>query len=499
MTAPDTVPHNTAGTARIRVTTVARIAGPLGAILCHTLGDSIGLSMAGIAWWVALWWITEAAPLAATSLLPMVLLPVFGVASSKVVASTYMDRFIMLMMAGFMAALAIERCGLHRRLALITLVKVGSSPRRLILGMLLVTALASAWIANTAAALIMLPIGLALVTRLEDSGEFLTPRAARQFASALCLSIAYGASIGGMLTPVGTPTNLIYLGSVQQHFGDAPSFVEWIGIALPVCLPMLAFTWWWFVRRLGPRTGSPGAAREAKALLTGELKALGPMSGAEKRVALIFGTMVVLWITRDVDLGGGQHLGWAEWLGLEDLVDDATIAVAGAVALFLWRSPTRGGEALLDWETARRIPWEVVLLFGGGLALAKGFDLSGLSKSLGANLAGLGTLAPIVVIGALALIVTFLTEVTSNTATTTLLMPILAPIAVASGLGPEVLMLPAALAANCAFMLPVATPPNAIVYGMGRVTVGEMARTGFALNIVGVIIITTVLGLRAAL
>jgi sodium-dependent dicarboxylate transporter 2/3/5 len=488
------------GTARARALIALRLAGPAGALALHLAGDGPAMSMAGVAFWVALWWVTEAMPLAATSLLPAVLLPLFGVASTKVAAGAYMDRFIMLMMAGFMAALAIERAGLHRRLALLALLAIGTTPRRLVLGVLLVTALASAWIANTAATLIMLPIALALAARLEADGTLPSPASARAFTASLCLAIAYGASIGGTMTPIGTPTNLIYLGAVQKDFGGAPSFLEWMLFAVPISALMLAVTGLWFMRRLPRAQGGGAGPRAARRVLRDELAALGRMRGAERRVAWIFGLMVLLWVTRDIDTGGGEHVGWAPLLGLDALVDDATVAVGGTIALFAWRAPPReGGAPLLDWETARRIPWEVVLLFGGGLALAKGFDLSGLSARLGEAMSAAGALPPLLAIAATALVVTFLTEVTSNTAITTLLMPILAPVAAASGAGPEVLMLPAALAANCAFMLPVATPPNAIVYGMGRVTMPEMARTGLALNLAGVAIITLVLGLRAAL
>jgi sodium-dependent dicarboxylate transporter 2/3/5 len=483
---------------------LALLAGPLGLGVWMLLGDGApSATMGGIAWWVALWWVSDVLPIGATSLLPLVLMPVLGIANSGVVAGCYMDRFIMLMMAGFMAALAIERHGLHRRLALWSLLGIGTSPRRLILGMLLVTAFASAWIANTAATLIMLPIGLAVVGRLRQSGRFTDEAQGAMFATAISLAIAYGASIGGIATPIGTPPNLIYLGAVQQHFGEAPSFLDWMLAVGPIVLGMLALAWWWFVRRLGPVPPEAMGEAGARTVLRDELAALGGWSGAEKRVAGVFAAMVVLWVTRDVDLGGGQHIGWAPWLGLEKFVDDATVAVAGTLALFVWPVPkaerATGGERLLTWETARRIPWEVVLLFGGGLALAKGFDVSGLSAAIGDGLGGVETWSALAVIAGLALVVTFLTEITSNTAITTLLMPILAPIAVQTGFGPEVVMLPAAISASCAFMLPVATPPNAVVFGTGHVPIGAMVRAGFVLNLGGVVLIVVVLGLRHAL
>lgn len=447
-------------------------------------------AMLGATFWVALWWIAECMPLAATSLLPMVLLPLAGVATSAVVAGTYMDRFILLMMAGFMAALAIEKCGLHRRIALAVLVRLGASPRRLVLGMLVATGFCSMWIANTAATLIMLPIGLALLTRLEP--EMPDRAAFERFSAALILAIGYAGSIGGMGTPLGTPPNLIYLGAVNEAFGRGPSFLDWMSFAVPIVILMTAFLYVYFVytARL-PGTVS-GAGQE---VLLSEREALGPMSRDEKWVARVFGTMILLWVTREFDLGT-VSVGWAPATSLDATVDDATVAVFGTTLLFVLPSQT-AGERLLDWPTARNIPWEVVLLFGGGLALAKGFEVSGLSASMAQALGGLAGLPVFGMLLVLCASVAFLSEVTSNTAITTLLMPVLAPFAQSSGLGPELVMLPAALAASCGFMLPVATPPNAVVYGTGRIPIRFMVRTGFWLNIAGIVTVSVVLWLRS--
>ena len=442
----------------------------------------------GVTTWVALWWIGECMPIGATSLLPMLLLPIAGVMPSGAVAGTYMDRFILLMMAGFMAALAIERSGLHRRIALAVLGRIGASPRRLVLGMLVATGFISMWIANTAATLIMLPIGLALLARLEPDME---PVAFKRFSAALILAIGYAASIGGLGTPLGTPPNLIYLGAVAKEFGRAPSFLEWMAVALPIVVLMTAFLYFYLMRSARLPSAVSGAGRD---VLRSEREALGPISRDEKRVAIVFGLMVVLWITRQFDLGGGRSVGWAPWLGLDKTVDDATIAVLGTTLLFMIPSQ-RSGERLLDWETARRIPWDVVLLFGGGLALAKAFEVSGLSEVVATALGGLQGLPVVVMMFLIALAVTFLSEITSNTAIATLLMPILAPFAKASGLGPETTMLTAALAASCGFMLPVATPPNAVVYGTGRIPMPVMARTGFWLDLAGVTAVTLVVWL----
>ncbi|MBU3693547.1 MAG: SLC13/DASS family transporter [Rhodocyclaceae bacterium] len=464
------------------------LAGKAGVAVAGLQGPALG--MLGITLWVALWWVTEALPIAATSLLPALLLPVAGVLGSEETAGAYMDRFILLMMAGFMAALAIERCGLHRRLALAVLLRVGTSPRRLILGMLVATALASMWIANTAATLIMLPVALALVARLERTQQV------AGFAGAICIAIAWGASIGGIATPLGTPPNLIYLSAVEKLDGRVPGFFDWMSVALPISILMVVVAFLLLRQGIPRHAGDAAAARD---VLQGEWRALGLTSRDERAVALIFGAMVLLWVTRKIDLGVAADgslvsLGWAPLLGLGKLVDDSTVAVLGVLLLFLWPSSARAGERLLDWPTASRIPWEVILLFGGGLALAKGFQASGLSAELAGSLGALRDADPWLIMLTICLLVTFITEVTSNTAITTLMMPVLASFSLATGLPPEWTMLPAAISASCAFMLPVATPPNAVVYGTGHVNIGRMARAGFWLNLAGVLIVSGVIG-----
>lgn len=481
------------------VNRLLRLTGPLVGVLlivASKLGASLlGLSgpplaMLGITLWVALWWVTEAMPIAATSLLPALLLPLTGILAPDEAAGAYMDRFILLMMAGFMAALAIERCGLHRRLALAVLLRIGASPRRLVLGMLVATALASMWIANTAATLIMLPVALALVARLQQAHPV------PGFAAAICIAIAWGASIGGIATPLGTPPNLIYLSALEKLTGQVPGFLDWMAVATPVSALLLLSAYLILRRDVQQGAGDAAAGRE---VLRAEWHTLGRASRDERTVAAVFGGMVLLWITRKIDLGVGadgavQSIGWAPLLGLAKSVDDSTVAVLGVVLLFLLPAAARRGERLLDWPTASRIPWEVVLLFGGGLALAKGFASSGLSAALADALGGLRGLDPWLVIVTICLAVTFVTEVTSNTAVTTLLMPILAGFSTASGLPPEAVMLPAAISASCAFMLPVGTPPNAVVFGTGHVPIARMARAGLWLNLIGVVIISLVVG-----
>ncbi|MCA9513602.1 MAG: SLC13/DASS family transporter [Myxococcales bacterium] len=478
------------------------LAGPLIAgalIVAAKLGTPPVLGLApnalialALAVWMAIWWISEVVPIGATALLPMVVLPLLGVTPMKAVVTPYMNPFIVLMMAGFMAALAIERWGLHRRLALRVLVALGASPKRLVLGMMLATAISSMWISNTASTLIMLPIGTALLRRLEDGGA--SEREVHALGTAMFLGIAYSASIGGLGTPIGTPPNLIYMGVYEKTFGSAPTFAGWMGIGVPLVAVAIPLVFWWLTRGrdrfpASLPVGSRGALRE-------DLRRLGPMSADERAVAGVFLTMIVLWITSEVKVGDTSW-GWAPALGLSDYVHEATVAVLGAVALFAWPSRTRPGERLLDWPTASRIPWDVVLLFGGGVALADAFSSTGLSKAVSEGLSGLAGLPVPLMILIIALVVTFLTEVTSNTATATVLMPILAVFAKSANVPPAMIMLPAALSASCAFMLPVATPPNAIVFGTKRITIAEMARAGFVLNLGGAVLVTIAVYLLA--
>ncbi|MEZ4265221.1 MAG: SLC13 family permease [Myxococcota bacterium] len=478
----------------------ARIAGPLGfglALLLALFGpaDTVALLgrdaliVAGVAFWMAVWWIAEAAPIGATSLLPLVLFPLTGAVAMKDVARPYMHPFIVLLMAGFMAALAIERTGLHRRVALRVLLTVGTSPRRLILGMMLATALCSMWISNTATTLMMLPIGAALVHEAEVRAGRNTA-AVKAFGTALFLGIAYASSIGGLATPIGTPPNLIFMGVYSKTFPDRPpiSFFGWMVWITPISAVLLAFTWLWLTR-VAQRVSAtlPVGGRE---LLRGELTAMGPTDRDQRAVGAIFAMMALLWTTRKVVLGDGVSIGWGSLLGVDSTADDATVAVLGLVLLLILPSRKHPGEPLLDWDTAKSIPWEVVLLFGGGVSLAEAFQTSGLSAAIADGLVGLAALPALLLVGAICLIVTFLTEITSNTATATILMPVLASFAIATGLAPEEIMVPAVLSASCAFMLPVATAPNAIVYGSGRVSMASMARAGLAINLFGAALIT---------
>ncbi len=484
------------GSLELSPAAIARGAGPLVGLACFVCAwqglvpngwSPEAVVTAGVGLWMAVWWITEAIPLGATALLPLALSTLLSVAPIGEVARSYMHPFIVLLMAGFMTALAIERWGLHKRLALTILLRLHGSPSQLVLGMMIASAVCSMWISNTATTLMLLPIAMALVARAEASGE--DPKGVQAFAIAMFLGVGYAASVGGLATPIGTPPNLIFLGVYHETFPERPpiSFADWMLRAGPVTLMLLPIIWVILTRIVGKVPASlPIGGRE---LLAQDKAGLGRISRDERAVGAVFVMMAVLWITRRVLIGDGQVVGWAPALGLDKYVDDATVAVLGALVLFVWPAHTRPGERLLDWATAVRIPWEVVLLFGGGVALADMFKVSGLSTAIAQGLTGLEGLPLPVLIGTIALAVTFLTEVTSNTATATILMPVLAAFAVGTGIAPELVMIPAVLSASCAFMLPVATAPNAIVYGSGKVPIRAMASAGLRVNLVAAAVI----------
>ncbi len=438
---------------------------------------------------IAVWWITEALPIPVTSLLPLVLFPLLGIMKTKEIAPSYMNSSIFLFMGGFMIALSIERWGLHRRIALNILRLLGDNPRKLILGFMVATAILSMWISNTATTMMMLPIALAVAhraDRVEADGGFKV-----RFPLALMLAIAYSASIGGIGTLIGTPPNIVFSRQFLISFPGAPqvSFLQWLQLAFPLVVVFIVVTWFLLTRVLVPVPNvSFGGGRE---MVKDELAGMGPTGVPERRVAVIFALTALLWITRSkIDLGFVSLPGWADLTGLGSLVDDGTVAVMMAVLLFALPAGNRSGERLLDWGTALKLPWGILLLFGGGFALATGFKTSGLSAWVGGQLHGLAGQPPGLMVGLTSTMLTFLTELTSNTATTQLILPILASIAAVERLHPLLLMIPATISASCAFMLPVATPPNAIVFSSGRVPIAKMATVGIVLNVVGVVLVT---------
>ncbi|MFH1279827.1 MAG: DASS family sodium-coupled anion symporter [Candidatus Eisenbacteria bacterium] len=435
---------------------------------------------------MATWWITEAVPIPVTALLPVPLFPLLGIEASKDVAPNYMNSSIFLFMGGFILALAIEKWGLHRRIALNVLRVIGVKPRLLVLGFMIATAFLSMWISNTATAMLMLPIGLSVINRLGPELE--DPKRSDRFALVLMISIAYAASIGGTATLIGTPPNLAFTRIFAISYPDAPeiSFSIWFAMAFPLAAVFLVTAWALLTRVIFPVGG--GAMGGVRSELSRERRELGPMEREEKSVLVVFVLTALLWIFRaDIPLGGTVLRGWASRLGVTG-VDDATVAMSAAVVLFLIPA-RRGAGRLMDWTTARRLPWGILILFGGGFALASGFQASELTEWLGRRFLGLEGTSPHILVLATSTLLTFLTEVTSNTATTQIILPILASASATLRVHPLLLMIPATLSASCAFMLPVATPPNAIVFGSRRVPIQAMVKAGIVMNLAGIVLI----------
>ena len=445
---------------------------------------------------VAVWWITEALPIPATSLLPLVLFPFLGVMKGKEVAANYMNSSIFLFMGGFLIALTIERWNLHRRIALTILKLLGDRPRRLILGFMIATAFLSMWISNTATTMMMLPIAIAVSVKAEEGAP--DPVFKVRFPLALMLAIAYSASIGGIGTLIGTPPNLAFSRIFAISFPEAPSitFADWLLMAMPLVIIFLGVSWFLLVRVLVPVANKGFAG--GKELIRKEYDRLGPISTPERRTAIVFAVVALLWITRsNIDLGSVTIPGWSNLLGLKGLVDDGTVAIGVGVLLFIIPSGTGSGRFLLNWDTAVKLPWGILLLLGGGFALANGFRVSGLSEWVGTQLSVLADVSPVIMVAGTSTLLTFLTELTSNTGTTEMILPVLAALSVAVNIHPLLLMLPATISASCAFMLPVATPPNAIVFGSGRVPIAKMATVGISLNLIGIVLVTSLIMLVA--
>ena len=414
----------------------------------------------------ALWWIFEPIPIPATSMIPLGVMPLVGILDGKQVAQAYGDPLIILLMGGAMLSKAMEKSGAHRRVAL-AMVNLfgGDSLRSLVFGFMVASAVLSMWVSNTATTLMLLPVAYAVLDSIQhpdDRGKLAVP---------LFLGIAYSASIGGLGTPIGSPPNVIFLKVYAETTGTMPSFIQWMTWALPVVMVMIPVAGLWLTRHL---TSNQSV----------EIPEVGQWRQEEFRVLLIFGLTALAWITLREPFGG-----WSSWLGVPS-ANYAAVALTAVIIMFV--VPNGKGGKLLDWDSASNIHWGVLLLFAGGIAIAKAFAITGISSAIGESLSSVTRLSVIVIIAAVALAVTFLTEITSNTATTALLMPILAAASLGAGFEPALLMLPAALSASCAFMLPVATAPNAIVFGTGRVTVEQMVREGLILNLIGVLVITSV-------
>jgi solute carrier family 13 (sodium-dependent dicarboxylate transporter), member 2/3/5 len=481
-----------------------QLGGPLLALLVFALmrhhGDQPAI-MAGLVAWMALWWITEAVPIPVTSILPLVLYPLFGIDGVPATAAHYGKEIIFLFLGGFIIALGIERSGLHKRIALHIVSRLGGSPSRLVLGMMVACAILSMWINSTATTLVMLPIALSLI----DDDD--APIAVRQRLTVpLLLGVAYGATIGGMATPVGTPPNLVLLELWRQLYPAKESigFGQWMSVGLPFAA-IFVVVGWFVITRLAFKVGAEmlGDADAVKK----RLKDLGAASVDEKRAGLVFAAVAVLWLTGD-DLRLGETFRLPGWRGFTGFtaVSDAAVAVAGAVSLFLIRSRTIGRPngstlqvhprtsqetgTLMHWSFAeQRVPWGILLLIGGGFALAAGVDKAGLSDIIGESMVGLGTLPLPILIGAVALIVCLLSELGSNTATASLVIPILAAMAARWGMDPQSILWPATLAASLGFMLPVASPMQTIVFGTGRIPMRQMVKAGVWMDLIGVLLL----------
>jgi sodium-dependent dicarboxylate transporter 2/3/5 len=410
-----------------------------------------------------IWWIFEPVPIPVTSLLPLAILPLLGVLTPSEVGEAYGSPLILLLLGGFLLSKAMEHSGAHRRIALGMVAVFGvSSGRRLVMGFMSAAAVLSMWISNTATALMLLPVALAVLDAVDDKSRLAPP---------LLLGIAYAANIGGLGTPIGTPPNLIFMQVYEDTTGQMISFTQWMGWALPVVILMV-----------------PAMALILTRNLSGALKLqlpdVGPWRAHERRVMAVFGLTALAWITRSEPFGG-----WKKWLDLPQ-ANDASVALLSVVVLFL--VPDGKGQRLLNWERASTIPWGVLLLFAGGICLAKGFVSSGMSDLIGLWLTEMISMPMYLLMALVCLLVTFMTEGTSNTASTALLMPILAAAALAAGISPELIMVPAAMSASCAFMLPVATGPNTVVFGTGQITTARMAREGLVINLLGAAVISSV-------
>ncbi len=431
---------------------------------------------------MAVWWMTEAIPIPATALVPLVAFPFLGVLEMSGAAEPYANELIFLFMGGFLLAFTIERWGLHKRIALGIISAVGTGPRKLILGFMLATAFLSMWISNTATTAMMLPIGLAvgeIFRQADQEGPY-------EFGIALMLGTAYAASIGGVATIIGTPPNAVLAGAADELLGVTIGFVEWMTVGVPLTVALLPLAWLLLVGVLYP----PGeVAGDAERIIVEERESLGPPSRGEKIVGAVFVLTAAAWIMRSPKVLGAFTIPGIQ--SFAPSVGDATIAMAAALLLFLLPVDRKRGIFALDWETARKIPWGVLVLFGGGLSLARAMDRSGLAEWIGTSVAALGDVPAVVLVGAVAALFVFLTEITSNTATSTMAMPVMAGVAAGLGFAPVTLMATAALAASMAFMLPVATPPNAIVFGSEYLTIPQMAKAGIWMNMLSIAAVTT--------
>ena len=461
---------------------IGLILGPLLFALTMLFFSPEGLSDSGRAvlattLWIAVWWITEAIPIPATSLLPLVLLPITEALDGGTVASSYGDPIIFLFLGGFLIALAMEKWDLHKRIAISIVSAIGISPKRIVLGFMIGTGFLSMWVSNTAAVMMMIPIGTAILYQATANAKKAQVEAStlKTFEKTIIFGIGFAGTIGGLGTLIGTPPNIILAATAEKLYGIEISFASWMLFAAPIVLILIMSAWFFLVNVAFPVKFKelPGG----KDLIRNERIQLGKMSFEEKAVLAVFVFAAFMWITRTF-----------LWVDIIPGISDTMIAMVAGVALFLIPSKNKGGK-ILDWDVSRDLPWGILLLFGGGLAIASGFKESGLADWIGQQLTVLEGMNFLLIVIITTAVVLFLTEITSNTATATMILPILASLAIAINVHPLALMVPAAMAANCAFMLPVGTPPNAIIFATNKITIPEMVRAGFWINILAIILI----------
>ena len=456
------------------------VLGPLLFIILQFFGAPKGIpesayDMLTITLWMALWWITEVVPIGVTALLPIILFPLTGAMDLSATTESFGHKYIFLYMGGFLLAIAIEKWNLHKRMALHIIKLIGTNISLIILGFMVATAFLSMWISNTATAVMMLPIGMSIVSQLHDNPQT-EENENLLFGKALMLGIAYSASIGGMATLIGTPPNLVFAGFVEETFNVEITFWQWPKFGLPISIIMLAISWLYLTRFAFKfkQKEFPGGKKEINKLLV----SIGPMKKEEKKVLAVFILTAFCWVTRSFLL---QRFIPA--------IDDTIIALTAGILLFVIPS-SNPREPIIKWEEAVKMPWGIMLLFGGGMALAKGFEITGLANWLGTQMTSLQGVSLLALLFIIIASVNFITEVTSNLATTAMLLPILAPIAITMNINPYLLMVGTTVAASCAFMLPVATPPNAVVFGSGYLKISDMIKAGIWMNIISILLLT---------
>ena len=456
------------------------ISGPLLFLAMQFFSPPAGMSesaysLLSITLWMALWWVTESVPIAITALLPIILFPMTGAVDLQTTTASYGHKYIFLYMGGFMLAIAIEKWNLHKRIALNIIKIIGTNISKIILGFMVATAFLSMWISNTATAVMMLPIAMSIVAQLQDN-----PNTEKNenliFGKALMLSIAYSASIGGMATLIGTPPNLVFAGYVEETYGIEITFLQWLKFGVPIAIPLLVIAWLYLTKFAFKfkQKEFPGGKEEINRLLV----LIGPMKREEKLVSSIFVLTAFCWITRSFIL--------QEFF---PFIDDTIIAMTAGILLFVVPA-SDFKKRLITWEDAVKLPWGIILLFGGGMALAAGFQITGLASWLGAQMSVFQGLSVLVLVFVVITLVNFFTEFTSNLATTAMLLPILAPIAISLNINPYMLMVACTIAASCAFMMPVATPPNAVVFGSGYLRIPDMIKSGIWMNIISILFLT---------